>query len=337
MVKIQYFLSAVAIGLFPSTGSAQTDLAKTHMGECIFSTDVMPKNDFSHPAYSKITRQFTDSDPIAARCFYGEGVQEKYAKLGRIANSMRDEGKYFAEYEWIKPDEAGGSHDDFRIVAYNHNFRADWNQQRYDLTSDHAECDFKIKGDKKRQFGAKSDGCMDFSRFTKLQSQRLGVSAPTNPEFCVRVFVKFANREIYEETNGAIVREPDYVEKTMARGCFKVRIDASGQSSKTIDVGVSHKTALANLTKACETGPLGGPQYCNCVKTAAVDGGLGSYSPNAANLFAVTMINPSAFTAAERESAFGNATNNDRTEAASRDLAELNAQFQMSCQSYARR
>lgn len=195
-------------------------------GQCIFSTRVMPKGEFRDPAYSLVKTVFTENEPIAVRCFYELGQQAEYARLGRIANSMRDSGKYFAEYEWTKPDGAPGSHSDFRIVAYNHNYTADWDQQRYDLTDDYAACDFQLKGNDAREFGAKPSGCMDFARFTELQSRALRVPPPEQPEFCIRIFMKFANTRSLRNVGNSVREEPDYVEKTMARGCFAVDLSA---------------------------------------------------------------------------------------------------------------
>ncbi|MEM9837652.1 MAG: hypothetical protein AAF830_00710 [Pseudomonadota bacterium] len=217
-------LALAAIGLSHSAAAAdgQRTVKGPEPGKCIFSTEVMPKGDFRNSAYRKVKDTFALGDPIAVRCFYEMGQQSNYASLGRVANSMRDSGKYYAEYEWTKPDGSPGSHSDFRIVAYNHNFRADWDQQRYDLTDDHAACDFQIKGRKQQEFGAKSSGCMDFAKFTQIQSKKMRVKAPETPEFCIRVFMKFANTRSLRTVGNDLREEPDYVEKTMARGCFKV-------------------------------------------------------------------------------------------------------------------
>lgn len=211
---------AVTVALFSMPAVAQDGTRKVtgpEPGKCIFSTKVMPKDRFSDPAYSRVKTVFTLSDPIAVRCFYENGAQDNYKSLGSQANTMRDSGKYFAELEWTN-ENARGSFSDFRIKAVNHNFRTGWTQQRYDLTSDYAECDFKLRGQDQRKYRAKSDGCIDFAGF--IQSR--GVGDPGQQEFCIRIFMRFANSKQWRSVGNEQRYEPVYIEKTMARGCFKV-------------------------------------------------------------------------------------------------------------------
>ena len=332
------FVASIIVCTSPSFADQQTrQLSGPELGKCVFSTEVMPKNSFGHSAYSKVTTDFESGDPIAARCFYELGSQENYAALGRVANSMRDSGKYFAELEWTKPDGAIGSHSDFRIVAYKHNFRNDWDQQRYDLTSDFAECDFKLKGDEKRKFGAKSDGCMNFDKFTHLQSKKLKVSVPESPEFCVRIFMNFANSESIRTIGGQVQKIPDYVEKTMARGCFNVNLSNAefSDSQTSNDIEVTHGIALQNIDKACAGMPFGNPTFCECYKSSAISAGLGSFSSQAANVWSIVTLNPGAFSAEERQSALMNASEKARAEAASSDLSMIAGTMLSECQSVA--
>lgn len=302
-------------------------------GECIFSTEVMPKNQFSHSAYKKVKTVFSASDPIAVRCFYEDGNQSNYRSLGSVANSMRDSGKYYAEFEWTN-ENSRSSFSDFRIKAVNHNYNGSWDQQRYDLTSDYAECDFKLRGRDKSKYRAKSDGCMDFAGFIKSRN----ISNPGQQEFCVRIFMKFANSKQWRTIGNEQRLEPVYVEKTMSRGCFKVDLGGARLSLNNATVGVptssvpaDNGVVLANLDKACKQMPYGRGNVCQCVRKEAQAKGLNYMSQGAANLWIMSSFNPSAFSESERRAVYDTASADDRAAAADPAMAQLGGHFLATC------
>ncbi|MEM7701702.1 MAG: hypothetical protein AAF251_07160 [Pseudomonadota bacterium] len=295
-------------------------------GKCIFSTEVMPKDKFSHRSYSKVKDLFKPTDPIAVRCFYEGGAQSNFAKLGRVANTMRDSATFFSELEWINTT-GGGSFSDFRIVAYKQSYNAGWTSQRFDLTSHHAVCDFKLKGQKAREYGAHSDGCVNYQRFMETAGKKYGRN-PTGPqEFCVRLFVRFANASQWRTVGNERRYEPDYVEKTMARGCFKIDFDgiahvvpAQGAPELAAN-GLSNRVepemaqVLVDLGTACIDLPIGGTETCGCFSEMAQAKGLPGFSDTAARLWIMNALNPGAFSQEQKMAVMARASAKDRRDA----------------------
>lgn len=329
-VVLGAFLMTLGVPSYAQDGTRS--VSGPERGKCIFSTKVMPKNDFSHSAYKKVKSLFSPGEPIAVRCFYENGEQSNYRSLGSVANSLRDSGKYYAELEWTN-ENSRSSFSDFRIKAVNHNYNGSWDQQRYDLTSDYAECDFKLRGRDKSKYRAKADGCMDFAGFVQSRD----ISDPGQQEFCVRIFMKFANSKQWRTVGNEERLEPVYVEKTMSRGCFKVdlggaKLSLDGPSgAPTSSVPPADGTVLANLDKACKNMPYGNGGVCKCMRKEAEAKGLAYMSPGAANLWITSSFNPGAFTQGERRAAYDAASADDRAAAADSSMAEIGGHFLATC------
>lgn len=222
--------------LFSAASASAQDGTRTvssnEPGNCIFSTDVMPNGQFSHPAYKKVKTLFQVDEVIAGRCFYEEGSQQSYFSRGKVANTMRDAKRYFVELEWMNP-RSTGSFKDYTVKSAYHNVNAGWDQQRYAVSPNFSDCNFKFSGSDIAKNNARPNGCVDFAGFIRSQK----IPDPGQEEFCIRVYMKFADAWTYRTIGGTTRKEPEYLEKTMARGCFKIDFTgaglaaASGQSS----------------------------------------------------------------------------------------------------------
>ncbi len=333
LIILAALIFAVFVPLFSASAEPFRTVTMVEPGKCIFSTSVMPNNRFSDPAYRRVTSVFEAGEKIAARCFYGLKNQEAYYSLGRVANTLRDSGKYYYELEWIRPEGVGGSFRELSIKTYNQNYNPDWNQQRFNMTPGFGECSVDFKGDAARKYGADSNGCMDYVGYIKQQAKRFNFSPPAQSEFCVRVYMKYANSEEFRQSGASVVKEPIYTKKTMSEGCFTVdmsKATLTDAGTSADDTRKTHMVALSNLETICASDTSNSPEKCTCYSDQAIEQGIGDFSANAAAISSM-MIDLGSFEPANFQSTINNATQSEKQEAASSDMNRLYSRIYEAC------
>ncbi len=227
--------AVLAPALYLSCTPAQAEsgpyqrVAGPQPGKCIFSTQLMPPDKYSDPAYSRVTANFSEGDRIHIRCFYAQPLRE-YAKLGSTGNTLRDKQTYYAHLIWKRKYENTPGKDAHNLATVWRSYtNPSLRRERFELM-DSDTCSFEFKDFRAKKYGAFPSGCVNLGnnirKFAGVSRPQLRV--PEVAEVCVRVRLASANAWRTRQENNTYVREPDYKNKVIAEGCFNYKMNDSG-------------------------------------------------------------------------------------------------------------
>ncbi|MEO9600264.1 hypothetical protein [Parasphingorhabdus sp.] len=195
-------------------------------GKCIFSSDLMPPDRYSDPAYSKVTSNFVEGEPIHIRCFYKQPLSH-YAKLGSVANTLRNKNTYYVHLLWKRKFENNSGNDEHGLaVVWRSYTNPGLKRERFELM-DSKNCSFEFKDFRAKKYGAFPSGCVNLGNNIRKYAENSRYRVPERTEICVRVRVASANGYRNRSTNTNNVREPDYRNTIIAEDCFNYKLDAS--------------------------------------------------------------------------------------------------------------
>lgn len=217
-------LGAVLIqGLaLPQSASAQRKIDEYGAGNCIFAPQALPFNKEKSKAYKTVKTQFGPHEDVYTRCYFN-GKLNSQKKYGKLYNSLRDDGYYYATVFWRKPSEIKGGKRFYQIRRIRHSLgnSGSWDQQSYQFTKAKG-CDLYVEKKNIGKLGAEQNGCVDFGNLAKALGRERNIDLPYNAEICMEVHTIIANKYRTKRSGNSVVTEPLKFNRKIAGGCFRV-------------------------------------------------------------------------------------------------------------------
>ncbi len=217
MKTITVFFGVLAcVTLSPTTATAQDKLfAKytNNVGNCIFSNAPMPGG--TEKEYKGIGTKFSAANPIEeGRCYFPKTIA-KYAKPGRLANSMRDSSKMFTFFT-IETVEKGRELNRIKMTWNMAEEHKSWTKYRIFFNPKSKYASFK---DKNR--ATATNGKFDIDKQVRALARKERKELPYTAKVCLRFFVEYADNveRVWDKQRNAEVERYVVMNKNMAMDC----------------------------------------------------------------------------------------------------------------------